>query len=85
MYFYPYLLHILNLLSFTHYNTIDESQIVSDSPSTIPLWSLSRWSYSRYKGTKTFTASYNYYTKTYTFAEKRYLSYDELVNDAYKL
>lgn len=84
MYYYPYFLHFLNLFSFKHYNTVNESEceILNNHPKSIDLWSISRWSYLRYKGTATFVASYNYYTKNYTFAGKNYVSYDDLVNYA---
>lgn len=82
MYYYPYFLHLLNLFSFTHYNNINENELVINSPKLIDLWSISRWSYSRYKGTATFMASYNYYTKIYTFNGDTYLSYDDLVKHA---
>ena len=80
--FYPYFLHFFNLFSFVHYNTINENEILNNPPKSIDLWSISRWSYSRYKGTATFVASYNYYTKNYTFYGKNYLSYDDLVKHA---
>lgn len=83
MYYYPYFLHFLNLFSFTHYNTINENEILNNPPKSINLWSISRWSY-RYKGTATFMASYNYYTKIYTFAGNNYTSYDDLVKNALK-
>ncbi len=71
-----------NLFSFTHYNTINENEILKNPSKSIDLWSISRWSYPRYKGTATFIASYNYYTQIYTFAGKNYLLYDDLVKDA---
>ena len=78
-YYYPFYLHFINLLSFTHYNNINENNI-----SKIPfdLWSITRWRYSKYKGTKTFTASYNYYTQNYEFDGKRYISYNDVINAA---
>jgi hypothetical protein len=82
MYYYPYLLHFLNLFSFTHYNTINENEILNNPPKSIDLWSISRWSHNRYKGTSTFIASYNYYTKNYTFTGENYSSYDNLVKKA---
>ncbi len=85
MYYYPYLLHIMNILSFTHFNTIDENNISNITNKNTDLWSISRWSYTRYKGLKTFKATYNHYTKVYEFDGKRYLSYDELVNNALQL
>ncbi len=82
MYYYPYFLHFLNLFSFTHHNAINENEILNNTPKSIDLWSISRWSYSRYKGTATFTASYNYYTKNYTFDGVNYSSYNDLVKHA---
>ena len=82
MYYYPFYLHLLNLWSFTFYNNIDNHNANKKS---VDLWSISRWSYARYKGTKTWTASYNYHTHIYEFDGKRYLSYEDVVNDALKL
>lgn len=84
MYYYPYYLQFTNMLSFRHYNSIDENEFsnISSSNKEVELWSISRWSYSRFKGTTTFTASYNYYTKNYIFDGKRYISYDDVVNKA---
>ena len=79
MYYYPYFLHLMNLFSFKYHTNINNVNINDKS---VDLWSISRWSYVRYKGTKTFTASYNPYTQNYEFNGKRYLSYDEVVNDA---
>lgn len=85
MYYYPYYLQLCNLWSFTHHNSINENDTIKNAPKTIDLWSIDRWSYSRYKGTATFTASYNYYTKLYKFAGKTYLSYDDVVKSAQTL
>ena len=82
MYYYPFFLHFLNLCSFRHYNSVDENSIIINSPRKINLWSISRWSYARYRGTRTFMASYNYYTKNYEFDGKHFLSYDDVVNYA---
>jgi hypothetical protein len=92
MYYYPYLLHLINFLSFRHYNNINEVDIVNFTNANtntnnannkvIDLWSISRWSYHKYKGVKTFTASYNYYTHNYEFNDKRYILYDDVVNEA---
>jgi len=79
MYYYPFYLHFINLLSFTHYNNINNNNI-TDEP--LVLWSIKRFSYTRYKGTKTFTASYNYYTQNYEFDGKKYISYDDVINAA---
>jgi hypothetical protein len=76
-YYYPFYLHFINLLSFTHYNNVNN---ISNNP--VDLWSITRWSYSRYKGTKTFTASYNYYTQNYEFNGQRYTSYNDVINAA---
>lgn len=69
MYYYPYLLHFINLLTFRHHNYLDTSNNTIDK--SIDLWSISRWNYTGYRGTKTFTASYNYYTQNYEFNEKK--------------
>ena len=89
MYYYPYLLHLINFLSFRYYNNINEVDIVNftnantnTNNKVIDLWSISRWSYHKYKGVKTFTASYNYCTQNYEFNDKRYISYDDVVNEA---
>lgn len=79
MYYYPYFLQFLNLFSFRHYNNVDEE---SNKTGKIDLWSISRWSYSKYKGTATFTASYNYCTKNYEFCGEHFISYDDVVNRA---
>ena len=74
MYYYPYYLHFINFLSFRHYHNVDkdnEKNIKSIDNEPIVLWSISRFSYTKYKGIKTFKATYNYYTKTYEFNEKR--------------
>ena len=80
-YYYPFYLHFINLLSFTHYNNINDN-IINISNMPVDLWSITRWSYTRYKGTKTFTASYNYYTHNYEFDGKRYTSYNDVINAA---
>ena len=82
MYYYPYFLHLKNLWSFTHHNTLAENDIGVVSDKNTELWSISRYSYPRYKGTKVFTASYNHRIQNYEFDGKRYTSYDELINDA---
>lgn len=62
MYYFPYLLYFLNLFSFTHHNSIDNSNMTTNNIyKQTDLWSISRWSYTKYKGTKNFTASYNHY------------------------
>ena len=81
-YYYPFYLHFINLLSFTHYNNINENNIINISNKPVALLSINRWSYSRYRGTKTFTASYNYYTQNYEFDGKRYTSYNDVINAA---
>ncbi len=86
MYYYPFYLHLLNLFTFTYYNSIDENDISTmHPPKSVDLWSIRRFSNSKYTGTRTVTATYNYYTKTYGFNGKRYVLYDDLVNDALKL
>lgn len=81
MYYFPYLVCFINLLSFTHHNNINEN-INNNSHKQIDLWSISRWSYIKYKGIKTFTASYNNFAKNYEFDGKRYLSYNDVINTA---
>ena len=86
-YYYPFYLHFINLLSFTHYNNINENNInenniINISNKQVALWSIKRCSYSRYRGAKTFTASYNYYTQNYEFDGKRYISYNDVINAA---
>jgi hypothetical protein len=49
---------------------------------SIKLWSISRY---RKRGTETFTAMYNYYTHNYEFTGKRYISYEDVINDALKV
>jgi hypothetical protein len=80
MYYYPFYLHLINLLSFTSYNNISENNIITCK--SVDLWSITRRSG---KYIKTFTASYNYYTQNYEFNGKRYLSYDDVISDALKL
>lgn len=82
MYYYPFFLHFINLLSFTHYNSLSENDTNNISDKCTNLWSISRWSYARYRGTKTFTASYNHFTQNYEFDGKRYLSYNDVINEA---
>ena len=77
MYYYPYFLHLNNLLSFTYKNDINS---VSDN--NTELLYISRYSYTKYKGKKVFTATYNHSTQNYEFDGKRYVSYDELITDA---
>jgi hypothetical protein len=87
-YYYPYYLHFINFLSFKHYHNVDkdnEKNIKSIDNKPIVLWTISRFSYAKYKGTATFIATYNYYTKTYELNDKRYLLYDDLINDALKI
>jgi hypothetical protein len=79
MYYYPFYLHFINLLSFKHVNNINHDDI---SKKSVVLWTITRKNYYRGRGTKTFTASYNYYTQNYEFDGKRYLSYNDVVNDA---
>ena len=85
MYYFPYLLYFINILSFKNHNSINENDISNVSDKKTDLWSISRWSYTKYKGTKTFTASYNHCTKNYELDGKRYLSYNDLITDALKL
>ena len=86
MYYFPYYLVFLNLLSFKHYNTINEAKIINNSPKDIDLWSISRLRGAKLtRRTVTYTASYNYYTKNYEFNGKRYVSYDDLINDAIQM
>lgn len=87
MYYFPYYLVFLNLLSFKHYNTINEAKIINNSPKDIDLWSISRRTHASKlrSGTVTYIASYNYYTKNYEFNGKRYVSYDDLINDAIQM
>jgi hypothetical protein len=73
--YFPYYLWFINLFSFTHY----DNQMCDKS---IKLWSISRY---RKRGTETFTAMYNYYTHNYEFAGKRYISYEDVINDALKV
>ncbi len=82
MYYYPFYLHFVNLLSFKHHNSINENDMINIPNKPVVLWSINRFSYTKYKGTKSFTASYNYYTRIYEFDEKRYESYDDVVNAA---
>lgn len=87
-YYYPYLLHAVNCWSFQHHHTIKEQEEPMDclaDKQAIDLWSFSRWSYTKYKGSKRFTASYDPVTKNYTFNGKRYLHYDELIQDAWQV
>lgn len=84
MYYFPYLLFFWNLFWFTHHNSINENDM-NVSIKKIDLWSIHRWSYARYKGSRTFTASYNNVIKQYEFEGKRYLSYDDVVNRAFEL
>jgi hypothetical protein len=82
MYYYPFYLQFINLSSFTYYNGVNENDMRNIPRNPVNLWSISRFSYTKYKGTKTFTASYNYYTKIYEFDGKKYASYDDVVNAA---
>lgn len=76
--YYPFYLHLINWWSFAYHN----EQIGSGNTK---LWSISRWSYPKYKGNKTFTASYNNYTQNYEFNGKRYLLYEEVIRDALRM
>ena len=82
MYYYPYVLKCMYFVSFTHYNGLDENDMIEVSNKITDLWSISLWSYTKYKGSKTFMASYNHATKNYEFDGKRYVSYEDLVNEA---
>ena len=82
MYYFPYVLYFINFLSFTHHNSINENDMNIIVDKKTDLWSISRWSYTKYKGTKTFTASYNHLIKNYEFDGKRYLSYNDVITDA---
>lgn len=68
--YFPYYLWFINLFSFPYYN------------SNLCDKSISRY---RKRGTDTFTAVYNYYTHNYEFAGKRYISYEDVINDALKV
>ena len=85
MYYFPYTLYFVNFLSFTHHNNINDSDMSNTSDKKTDLWSISRWSYTKYKGNKTFTASYNHLTQNYEFDGKRYISYDDVITDALKI
>lgn len=79
MYYYPYYLHFINWFSFKYYNTPNAINIQSK---TVDLWSITRTSH---KTTNELVASYNYYTQNYDFCGKRYVSYDEVVNEALRI
>lgn len=52
---------------------------------SIKLWSITRSGGAKHRKRYEYTASYNFYTKNYDLDGKRYLSYNDLVNDAYLL
>lgn len=90
MYYFPYLLYFLNFFSFTFHNhltnkTLNDNLSKYDMMHKTDLWSISRWSYTKYKGAKKFTASYVDFDKTYEFDGKKYLSYDDVVNAAFNI
>jgi hypothetical protein len=69
-------LHIMNLFSFKHFNTMyHDIDITKTFDKSLPLWSISKWSFTQYKG----LASYHYYTQNYEFNGKRYSSYNDLM------
>jgi hypothetical protein len=77
-YYYPYYLHFLNGESFTY--LLKDRPILIENNNIDYLWAITRRSDEGI--TYYYTASYNYYTKIYTFNEKKYILYDELVKDA---
>ena len=89
MYYYPYYLHLLNLLSFKHYNILNtkfDANIKSNinNPKTVDLWSITRTTNHKVNKQE-YVASYNYYTQNYEFNGKRFLSYEDIINEALKI
>jgi hypothetical protein len=86
MYYYPYLLHLINGVLFTHYNTLNETQL--NTPplmKEIKLWSITRYRSFIRSEKNTFVASYHPYTKNYMFCGERYVSYEDVVNKAFTI
>lgn len=84
---YPYYLHFLNLLSFKYYGEVP-SNIICPKPEDkcVPLWSITRvHAGPKTRSVKEHVAYYNCYTQNYEFCNKRYISYDDVVNEALKL
>lgn len=77
-YYFPHFLYIYNILSFQNLNKPNNNEMVE-------LWKINRWSYTKHKGTKSYTASYNNANGYYLFNGKRYVNYDDLVNDAFMI
>ena len=55
------------------------------SNKSVDLWSITRRGSSCKTGPKIFTASYNCMIQNYEFNGKRYVTYDDVINEARKL
>lgn len=83
-YYYPYFLHLQNMFSFTYYNMPDTDFDSSvNNSKTVDLWSITRPNGHFHK--TEYVATYNYYTRVYELAGKRYTLYSDMVNAAYLL
>ncbi len=83
MYYFPYALYFANFFSFTHHRGVDERDMTARGRTE--LWTIRRRRAGKHPGPTTFTAAYNHTTQNYEFDGKRYLSYDELVADAFRV
>lgn len=72
--YYPYSIQLYNLFSFKYINKLI-------SPSLLALFSISRIrGYGKHKKQIEYTAIYNIYYQYYSFDDKRFVTYDELLN-----
>ncbi len=78
MYYYPFLLHLFHVFSFTNHHP-DMTQMAVPS---IPLWSISIRQGGK-QGSKTYTSLYHPFTQTFEFNGKRYTDYGQMVDAAY--
>jgi hypothetical protein len=75
--YYPYYIQLYNLFSFEYLNKLI-------TPSILALFSISRMRGSgKHRRNIKYTAMYNIYYQYYLFDDKRFVSYDELLNYIY--
>jgi hypothetical protein len=87
-YYYPLYLHMMNLFSFTYYNSLPGQMepIIKPMNKNTKLWSITRTDRQRGpKHKKEYIVSYNHVTQQFEFCDKRYLSYQDVVNDALRM
>lgn len=74
---YPYYIRLYNLFSFEYINKLI-------SPSVLGLFSISRLrGHGKHRRNIKYTATYNIYYQYYSFDDKRFISYDDLLNYVY--